>query len=332
MKKLTQSVAIALVGLALATVSCKKDTVAPNDSSNNPSTTPNSSGMNAFFNQNGVQAQNFTINNNTYNVITGTKGSKLKIPANSFVTQSNGLVTGNINIEFKEIFSKKDMIMSGAPTTTDGRMLVSGGEMFIKATQGGQNLKLAANSNVRLQAPIQGNPSLIPMNEYYTSILADSTDWNPIDSIGIGTDSVNVIWDSTAVGTGTVSGSGGYYYDMGLDSLNWINFDYLYPNANASIDINVGSQFSYSNCAVFVSVNGSSSVSRAWGYNYMMPHTFSDDYLPAGMPANIVAVAEIGGQYYSAVLPITITNGANYNITLTATTLSQIQSLLSTLP
>ncbi len=62
------------------------------------------------------------------------KGTLITIPANAFVTLGGFPVTGTVNIEYKELYKKSDMLFSDKPTVLfDGSPLKSGGDIFYQS-------------------------------------------------------------------------------------------------------------------------------------------------------------------------------------------------------
>jgi len=97
----------------------------------------------------------FYINNDKDAVLIGLQGTRITIPANSLITESGNEVTGNVKVELKEVFTKKDMILSGLTTvTTEGNLLESGGMFYINATVNSQRLKFKEGKSIELQIPI----------------------------------------------------------------------------------------------------------------------------------------------------------------------------------
>ncbi|HLC83906.1 MAG TPA: hypothetical protein VJI69_08745, partial [Bacteroidia bacterium] len=91
----TKKVLFAIL-ITLVIASCKKDTQAPSGSG-----ATSYSSIQDFYNQNGVQKQIYTIDASTGGMFVSPKGTKVTIPANAFVTESGGPITGAVTIEFK---------------------------------------------------------------------------------------------------------------------------------------------------------------------------------------------------------------------------------------
>jgi hypothetical protein len=306
---------------ALATItlfSCKKE--------NNliPETpTPGNASLSALYSEKAAAKQTFTINASQYQSITGAKGTILNFQPGSFKNLSGPVVSGNITIEMREIYSKADMIFSKAPTVSNGQLLVSGGELFLQAFQNGSPLSLSSSNSVQAQVPTNSNPG--PMQEFYSNAPFENEwlNWELADSSF--TDSLYTDYDSADFVQ---------YYYFYLDQLNWINCDYFYASAGpfTDIEVNTGTQFDGTNCTVYISFDGMNSAASLSDHG--LAHLFNYGYpsVPQGMAVHIIAIGSLNGQYYSSITPATL--GANFstNVTLTPTTLAQITADINALP
>lgn len=212
------------------------------------------------------------------------------------------------------------MILSNAPTTSGGKPLVSGGEVYFSAKQNNQKLKLAPAGYVYASVPTGNNPSY-QMREFYSSSLSATDDWDSTTTPS----PINVMADTS---------SSKNYYSFQVDSTSWINCDYFYSGTGptSSILANVGSSYDTSNCFVFVSFDGLNSAAHCYAYVNHMYSPGSYYTLPIGMSVTFVAISEKNGQYYSCFKPSVITANHNESLTLTATSLSQIKQDLTNLP
>ena len=148
MKKI-KFIVLAMLGITVANVSCKKDKI-EQETTSPPKTVenPSSQALISFFQDNlNSQKQNFIIDAANPGTITGAKGTELTFSGNSFEDQSGTVVSGNINIELIELFTKSEMILMNMPTMAinpSGGItpLISGGQFKITASQNGQSLKL----------------------------------------------------------------------------------------------------------------------------------------------------------------------------------------------
>src|SRR4249919_1283250 len=67
--------------------------------------------MQDFYNDNGVKPQFFTVNAASGGSFTSLKGSVVTIPSYAFINSSGDTITGNVTIEFKDIYTKSDMLL-----------------------------------------------------------------------------------------------------------------------------------------------------------------------------------------------------------------------------
>lgn len=82
-------------------------------------------------------------------------------PGNSCVNLAGQPVTGTVNVELTLIKKKGDMIRLNKPTVSGNRLLVSGGEIYIRLKKNGQEVYLAPNVKITFRYP--DLPLLSPM-------------------------------------------------------------------------------------------------------------------------------------------------------------------------
>jgi hypothetical protein len=105
-----------------------------------------------FWETHKVKAQEFKGNATTGFTITGAKGVKIVFPAGAFMDGSGNAVQGNVTVKLTEILSKKDILLSGPMTESNGQLLVSGGEILVKAEQDGKELQ-AVRKGINVEVP-----------------------------------------------------------------------------------------------------------------------------------------------------------------------------------
>ncbi|HTA62626.1 MAG TPA: hypothetical protein VK835_09230, partial [Bacteroidia bacterium] len=138
------------IAIVISIVSCKKDikTAPP---------TPAAASYNTiwdFFPNMGVALQVYTINAGTGGSFTSPQGTSVTIPANAFLTSSHVPVTGNVIIQFKDIYKKSDMFLENMPTQLyNSAPLKSGGEFFINPIQNNASLILASGKKITVSQP-----------------------------------------------------------------------------------------------------------------------------------------------------------------------------------
>ncbi|KQO34372.1 hypothetical protein ASF10_01225 [Flavobacterium sp. Leaf82] len=266
----------------------------------------------------GVSAnkQKFTIMaGDGLKTITSAKGVKLNI--NGDCLTKNGVpVTGSIDIEYIELFDKGTMLVTNKPTMgimSDGKknLLISGGEFFIKATQGGIELKTSCSMNL-----------IVP------TALTDGVDnamtlWN-----GVIDDKGELAWEQpkpNADGTGGkggVQGEGANYY-VTFGNFGWTNVDRFYsdPRPKTTILADAPDGYDNNNSAVYLSYDGEGNNALAKLDTYTAAGLFSEHYgqIPIGLKCHVIFVTESNGQWRYAIKAVTVAANDVYSFTLAET-------------
>ncbi|TDP00167.1 energy transducer TonB [Flavobacterium sp. 245] len=111
-----------------------------------------------FFTKNDKKPQFFLINNQKDTTIVCAEKTKITIKSNSFVSLKTGNeVTGKIKIAVKEYYSISDMILGGLSTTSNGKLLETGGMLHITATSNNEKCDLKKGKNIEIAFPKKSN-------------------------------------------------------------------------------------------------------------------------------------------------------------------------------
>lgn len=331
MKTVSNLMLLSLTVAIITIVSCKKDAT-PEPVTNPPvktTTTPppatsGLSSLNSLFEHKGAQSQNFTIDNNSTQIITGAQGTKITFSPNSFVTLAGAIVTGNINIELKEIYDKKMMVLSNVTTNSEAFLggpkspLVSGGEYYLNASQGGAQLKLAPGRlyDVFLPSP---NPGVSGMSYFNGRIAGDS----------------GIVWSQNSNCFTLVTPSnvpGGYF--MMCDSLRWCNCDKICAAANGTttITLNLSGEFDASQMVTMFWDNSDKTVCNFDAPFNSVTKSYAQAGIPIGVPAHLIVISVKNGKLYTGIISTNIAINAVYNLTLTETTEDAFANSLTALP
>jgi len=299
----------------ISVLSCKKDQE-PTPTPTPPPTSANvPDAISSFFNQNVTDAtQSFTIDASTWQSINGTQGTSIWVAPNSFNDANGNVVNGNITIELIEVLTKADMIWLNKTTTSNDQLLISGGEISVKAYQNGNQLTLSSNGSLSVDIPSNNQGSM--------DLFSGTEDING-----------NINWDTTNVPV--LDSNGGYNFMLSTgitfgDSLGWFNCD-IFTNFSNVTNLNVVLPTNHlgSNTACYIFFDNMYTVSKM--YYASTTNQFYVPYIPVGEQVKIVAISELNGQLYSSITPITITANHTETITLTATTSSALQTDLNNL-
>lgn len=281
-----------------------------------PAPSPNSQSINQFFSENKKQGEFFTVDATTTTTVTGAQGTEITIPANSFVTANGTLVTGNVTIELIEIFDKSDMILSNRPTVSNGQILVSAGEIYINATQNGNDLEIGDNKLITIETPAD-------TIDYSMTLFtgADSSgqfNWTPV----VVNDTTNPIQQDTGTSSPWFycNPTFPYNYIYGINQLGWINCDYFWYDSNPSTTVTVNFTNHISEeIAVYLVFKNINSAMRVYNWS----GNFSQGNIPAGSQITVVAVSLKDGKMYLSKQDITVTT--NHIVSLTFSEVSQAQ-------
>lgn len=270
--------------------------------------------------------QNFTITAGTGVVtITSAKGVKLNI--NGDCLTKNGIaVTGAFDIEFIELFDKGNMLITNKPTMgimPDGKknLLISGGEFFIKATQGGVELQTSCSMNMIVPAALTNG------------VDNTMTLWNgTIDEKGELAWRENKPNANGTGGKGGVQGEGKNYY-VTFGNFGWTNVDRFYsdPRPKTTLLVGVPTGYDNTNSAVYLSYDGEGTNALAKLDTYTTTGLFSEHYgqIPIGLKCHVIFATEDNGQWRYAIKAVTVAANDVYTFTLAETTVGTEAQLIA---
>lgn len=278
-----------------------------------------------------TSAQNFTLAAaDASKTFTSTKGVKFTISRAS-LSLSGGPVTGDIDIEYNEIFDGGHMATTDKPTMgilPDGKqsLLLSGGEVYLNAKSGGKQLDLVAPINVEIPANltegIQGGMLL----------------WEGvIDNQG------NLAWDKPIDEVKPIQRDGASgvtaMYSANLNNFGWTNVDKFYsdPRPKTEILAAVPAGYNATNSAVYLHYDGEGNALAKLDTYDPATSLFSEHYgqIPVGLACHMIFVTEDAGQWRYAIKALTISAGATYTFTLSETTVgtqAQLEAAINALP
>lgn len=310
---------IGLLFLAtMSLVSCTNDTT--NDS------VPTAANFYAIKEQ-GVKnvTQNFTATaGNGLITLTSAKGVVITLNGNA-LTKNGNPVTGAIEITYIELFDKGRMLVTNKPTmgvmaNGNHAMLKSGGEFFIKASQGG--VDLVTISNITLVVPTNLTGGLDNTMTLWAGAVdtKDELVWRAADAVGA---------NGTKGGVDGVQNS--YYVTFG--NFGWTNVDRFYSDPRPKTTILVGAPQGYNNTnsAIYLSYDGEGQNALAKLDTYTAAGLFSEHYgqIPVGLACHIIFATEDNGQWRYAIKAVTITAGATYTFTLAETSVGSEAQLVA---
>lgn len=274
--------------------------------------------------------QNFTIDATTGGTIVGENGTQLYFPPNSLTHLGGESVTGNIDIEFIEIYGRAAMLTQNLPTNGkkdngDVVTIISGGEFFVNATKNGN--QLVAETPYELTAPTN-------------SFDPDMTVFIPENCNGIDCD---VVWEEDEEATiqgGEIQNADGTWtsaYVAPLTDFGWTNLDkwWSYNGPKTMVYADVPEGFNETNSAVYVSYDGEPNALALFDTYDTSLDMFTEHYgqMPIGLEVHFIFVSVQDGDYVYAIQGATIGDDHVETFTTTQTTTEAgLTALINALP
>lgn len=273
-----------------------------------------------------AQTQKFTATAGVGNIVlTSKKGVTITINGNC-LTKDGAAVSGAIEVEFIELFDKGTMLVTNKPTMgimPDGKqsLLLSGGEFFINATQGGKNL--IANCTINLVVPTDLTGEQDTAMTLWKGIIDEEGDlaWKEVNRE-----------DGTNNDKGGVdAGQGNYYVSFG--NFGWTNVDKFYsdPRPRTTILADAPTGFDNTNSAIYLSYDGEGTNALAKLDTYTAAGLFSEHYgqIPIGLACHVIFATEENGQWRYAIKGVTVQANDVYTFTMGETTLGTEAQLIA---
>lgn len=343
MKKLTFKPILILAAALLSITACKKD------KSSGPVTPVVNDGaeLAKVLRSNAPSFESFTINTATGGVATTAKGTKFRFPAHVFVKGDGSPVTGSVTVNIKEIQDVSAMILADRPTITDdGKMLISYGEFFVGAEQGGEKLKLDKDSAVVVQVRQRAaGVKEVPMwsgDSAITSTLMGYDYQNNAVTI-TKTTYVNkgIEWEQQP-GYAFFNGTDGTL-DFRLDDLfHWVNCDglaslpgtkttvmgYFTNHYNPTTGSNYGGE---EPTMLYFKPRGLNSVIKFYNTILAAPsgyeglHSYQTS-VPEGLEGSFLAMSAVDGKFYAELKDVTIGNAGSASYTSVSFNLQEVSA------
>ena len=223
----------------------------------------------------------FDLNTSTVTLTTGS-GLQCMFTAGSILNPANSPVTGKIYLETHLLKKKGDILRMGTPTISDGRLLVSGGEFFIRLTKDGNELHLAQNGHVYIH--YNDSPVSYLMN-LFNGEETNPAGFNWLPNMDTVNNRVFPLNQST--------------YEILTNRLHWINCDYFYDTTGIPqtiVSASLPANYTNANSIAYTVFNDMRSVIGMYGN--ATTRKFSSGKLPANKIITVVIISKQGNDYY----------------------------------
>jgi hypothetical protein len=232
----------------------------------------------------------------------------------------NGVTaTGKIYVETLLIKQRGDMVRVDKPTTSNGRLLVSGGEIFVRIRKGNEELHLAPAKTITIKHN-DSSPSSQMKLFYGDESDPQRFNWLPVTS------------NSRAIIAVTASG-----YEIISEQLRWINCDYFVDTSGPRVNVTASLPADYTNANTDVYLVFKDIKSVAGMYGDARSKKFTSSKVPAGKVAVVVSITKKGANSYYLSHENITTGQPNVNsnhvvpLKPQPTSLSDIKAYLNTL-
>jgi len=175
-----------------------------------------------FMYENRPEEQTFTLTGDSGGPIIGNQDTHLWMDSSIFMYTNGNDVSYPITIKLIEIYKPKDMELYEMPTVAQGNLLVTGGEIRVRAFKDNDELVLKPNKVYACKMPSQNLDA--NMSIFYGKEVGDIIDWmdNASDvSTNSGINSLEFITPDSSD-----------YYSLLVPVMGWINCDYFYNTTN----------------------------------------------------------------------------------------------------
>ena len=221
----------------------------------------------------------------------------LEFPSTPCVSKNNQALKGKLEIEVLILRTKGELIAHDKPTISNGRLLISGGVVFLTAKQNGVEVKLSQNKTIKVRYKIRNTEGAMQLFEG-KNLNRLQFDWTPINS---NRDVVTTWADSSQEKKG---------FQLLLDRFGWINCDRFNdePNLTNKFCVAMADSFTNRNTSVYIAFKDILSVVKLEGTpvtkQFCIPQSYKG--IPIGKQVTVVSISNINGRSYMDVQDATI--------------------------
>lgn len=240
-----------------------------------------------FFSKNGVGAQYFSLDPFRRTTIIGRCGTRFTFYPFSLVDHTGKLIEKEVEVKLTEVYSKKEMILTDKVTTSEDRLLESGGQFCIEAFYEGQPVHL--NAPLTVEVPVRCKlRNALAMHLFQGSISKTrgfqaerGFDWTQASNKPL---SIRKI------------GQRKFFYFQ-ITDFNWWNCDFYFSKRCSKTMVSarhVCHHDDFDDMVAFLAFDHLNSVARL----YRGEHSFTSFNIPAKQSATMLMMALRDGQLY----------------------------------
>ena len=208
------------------------------------------------------------------------------IPANACVTKNNQICKGKLDIEVLVLRTKGEIVTFDKPTTSGGKLLVSGGVVYISVKQKGEDVKLASGKTLKIR--VKSSAEIDGMKLFEGKSMGRfNFDWTPITgNFGAVT---AVIWQDSSQSRENKG------FDIVTDRFGWINCDKFHDEGNLTnkFAVTLADSFSNRNTSIYLVFKDINSVVKLEGVSSSKQFNIPNGYkgIPIGRKISVVSIS-----------------------------------------
>jgi hypothetical protein len=250
------------------------------------------------------------------------EGLTVVVLPQSLALPNGQLAAGKIYIETILVKQRGDMVKLDKPTTSFGRLLNSGGEIFIRIRKENEELHLVPGKGIYIKYS-DSSPSSLMKLFYGDESVPERFNWVAADSS-----------NGTSIGITTQPGLG---YELFSNRLRWINCDYFADTTAGKIIVTASLPADYTNANTAAYLVFKDLKAVAGMYGDMNTKKFASSKVPVGKTAIVVTITKKGTNSYYLGHETIVTGQTSANGIQTVpvrpqpTSLSDIKAYLNTL-
>jgi hypothetical protein len=267
-------------------------------------------------------------------IITTPDSVTVEFPANSCTSKNNQPCTGTLKVEIVVLRKKGEFLLNNVPTVSLGKQLISGGAVYVRVLQNGEEVKLARGMSYKVRFLPTGTTDAAMKLFEGKQVGRFNFIWTPALPLNVTGTSADFpllrVWADSVQGRRT---SG---YELGLDRFTWINCDKFSgdsTNLTNKFCVALPDTFTNQNTSVFAVFKDINSVVSLIGDGKTKQFCVPSSYrgLPIGKLITVITISNIKDRVYIGKKEVTIAANATITIQPTVTTKESAKELISNL-
>jgi hypothetical protein len=280
--------------------------------------------------------------------IQGMEGTSIFIAANSLVCKDGSMPGSDARVELKEVYSKADIILAGLHTSSGGRMLETGGTVYLMAYCGDSEMRVANGSKVDIDFPNKTGIRMKPDMKTFNARKASNgqLDWYEAPELGSETTTTERFYingeavdretyynliDEFEMEKEAIEARNRTYanaekldaYLLSSEKLGWINCDRFYEEENTTnVIVQVDSKLSPALRMVFDEINS------VMAGTFISTNKVRFTNVPVGERITIVGYSITNDKAYYGKVPAIVNTQAEYNMKLNPTSKTMLENEL----